>query len=173
MQEYVKNALCIGGFADESAIDERLHNLRLSIALKLWNRVYGDHAVSINELPVWAIADHSFKAMSEGGEALYITIPKRPGKGSGVDCLITDDEWTTLFTEVNELRLFRDKFLREKKQYRSEVSTVLESVKTTKQLVELWPTAEEYIPAHMADPARGINLPILHISRLDEKLKGV
>lgn len=88
MQEYEKNALCIGGFADEGAIDAKLYSLRLGIALKLWNRVYGDYAVSLNELPVW-------------------------------------------------------------------------------------PTAEAYIPAHMADPARGINLPALHISRLDEKLKGV
>lgn len=51
-----------------------------------------------------------------------------------------------------------------------ETRAILESVNTSKQLIELWPQAEPFLPAHIADPDKGVKLPALQISRLNERL---
>lgn len=65
--------------------------------------------------------------------------------------------------ERDEYRQTRNKFLRE-------VRSLVESVNSTKQLLEIWPEAEDYIPAHLADPSKGVKLPALQTSRLNERL---
>lgn len=55
-------------------------------------------------------------------------------------------------------------------QMRSEVSDYLEQFTTTNQIRELWPEIADYLPAHIADPVRAIQLPALPVSRLNERL---
>lgn len=52
----------------------------------------------------------------------------------------------------------------------SECKTILSSVRTTKQLLEIWPQVEPFFPAYLADPSQGVALPALPISRLNERL---
>lgn len=54
-----------------------------------------------------------------------------------------------------------------------EVAQVLQAVNTTKQLVDAVPAIEPWLPAHIADPSKGINLPIPVFSRLQQKLAEV
>ena len=57
-----------------------------------------------------------------------------------------------------------------KNQMRNEVRDYLEQFNTTGQIREGWPEMEQYLPAHIADPAKVINLPTLTRSRLNERL---
>jgi hypothetical protein len=99
-------------------------------------------------------------------------IPRKPGKPNAADVLLSAKEYDSLFKHMSELIKVKEQYDTDLKQFRSEVSNLLDSVNTTKQLVELWPTVEQYLPAHIADPDVGIKLPMLLISRLDEKLAG-
>jgi len=51
-----------------------------------------------------------------------------------------------------------------------EIQDYLAQFTTTGQVRELWPEMEQYLPAHIADPARVIKLPALTRSRLNERL---
>lgn len=59
---------------------------------------------------------------------------------------------------------------KEKKEFCEEITVILNSVGTTKQLVELWPEAEQYLPPFAADPSKIVNLPALATSRLNAAL---
>lgn len=58
----------------------------------------------------------------------------------------------------------------DKIRMRREVADYLEQFNTTKQIRDGWPEMEQYLPAHIADPNRVINLPVLTRSRLNERL---
>lgn len=51
-----------------------------------------------------------------------------------------------------------------------ESKAVLESVQSTKQLLETWPEAEPFIPAYIINPSKGVRLPATPVSRLNERL---
>lgn len=55
-------------------------------------------------------------------------------------------------------------------EFKNEINTILNSVQTTGQLVQMWPEAEQYLPPFAADPSKGINLPALKTSRLNTLL---
>jgi hypothetical protein len=56
------------------------------------------------------------------------------------------------------------------KSFTEEINVILESVTTTGSLIQLWPEAEQYLPPFAADPSKGVNLPALKTSRLNEML---
>lgn len=60
----------------------------------------------------------------------------------------------------------------EKKQFLREIGELLYSVNTSKQLLELWPEVEPYLPPHVADPSSAVRLPTVVVSRLNERLQG-
>lgn len=63
-----------------------------------------------------------------------------------------------------------DAWIRTKNAFEEEITQILESVSTTKQLAELWPEAENYLPPYASDPSKGIKLPALKTSRLNASL---
>lgn len=52
----------------------------------------------------------------------------------------------------------------------NETKAILESVNTTKQLLEVWPNCEKFLPAYVANADKSIRLPAVQISRLEERL---
>lgn len=58
----------------------------------------------------------------------------------------------------------------ERDQVKDEVADTLDQFNTTGQIRESWPEMEQYLPAHIADPARVVKLPALTTSRLNERL---
>ncbi len=55
---------------------------------------------------------------------------------------------------------------------RREIKPILESFNTTKQLLDTWPSMEKFLPPNIANPEKGINLPALNLSRLEQKIGG-
>ena len=56
------------------------------------------------------------------------------------------------------------------RNFKSQVRQTLDSVNTTKQLVEVWPEVEEHLPESVKDPSK-IQLPSVNIQSLNEQLK--
>ena len=55
-------------------------------------------------------------------------------------------------------------------KFQAQVRQTLDSVNTTKQLVEVWPEVEEHLPESVKDPSK-IQLPSVNIQSLNEQLK--
>lgn len=58
----------------------------------------------------------------------------------------------------------------ERKRMHEELADYLAQFNTTKQIRDGWPELEPYLPAHIADPNRVIQLPAVAKSRLNERL---
>lgn len=138
----------------------------ITVMNRLWQRCYGH--VNLSGIPDFMITDSAFAVSCSGSSRVEsMRLSKKPGKRTAIDMIIDDESEFQLYDKLRaELSAYNKEF----EEYRREVQAVLESVTTTKQLVELWPNIEQYIPAHLADPERGVKLPALHISRLDERL---
>lgn len=63
-----------------------------------------------------------------------------------------------------------EKWEKTRDQLGSETKDLLENFNTTKQLREGWPEMVPYLPPHLADPDKVINLPVPQVSRLNERL---
>lgn len=75
-----------------------------------------------------------------------------------------------IYTAYKKSKRNYTEWRKERDQVRSEVSDYLDQFNTTKQIRDAWPELVDYLPAHLADPERVINLPALTTSRLNERL---
>jgi len=55
-------------------------------------------------------------------------------------------------------------------KFKSDVSQVLESVNTTKQLVEVWPESEPFLPKEVSNPS-SINLPAVNFAEINKVIQ--
>lgn len=74
------------------------------------------------------------------------------------------------YTKYNTVVLAHEQWREKGNEVLRETKAVLESVNTTKQLLDLWPQCEPFLPAHIADPDQAIRLPAIEMSRLNERL---
>lgn len=72
--------------------------------------------------------------------------------------------------KMREARAARKAWEDERTRLRSETRDLLEQFNTTKQLREGWAEMVPYLPPHIADPERTVQLPVLATSRLSERL---
>lgn len=137
--------------------------------IALWLSTYAQHRDAIRALPTYLLSGSSFH-VTDGSRTEALSDIAYPGKRSGSDLLLEPDQWDEAFAGSIKLRATINKYDTERSQFYKEVWQVLESVTTTGKLVEVWPASEQYIPAHLNEPNQGINLPVLHTSRLDAAL---
>lgn len=74
------------------------------------------------------------------------------------------------YSKYNAVVIDHEKWRERGNEVFRETKAILESVNTTKQLLEIWPQCEPFIPAHIADPDKAIRLPAIEMSRLNERL---
>ena len=170
LKEYTRNLLAGLGAEKEDDLRKAWQDEEKRVLSGLWDKVYG---YPTEEVPAWMLRDDNFSVAVEGLSVFRgACVEGKPGRKYGADIILTLVQHDELFAPMFELIAITDKFKEDVKQMKSEVNSILNSVNTTKQLVELWPAVEQYIPAYIADPDKGVNLPALLISRLDEKLQG-
>jgi hypothetical protein len=176
--EFVKNFLESKGFKSDTDLQEKIFYSREESLIFLWKRVYGSQEAVLKEVPRDLLDMHNFSVSVTGAPSqishLSTRLP-RPYTGKhthGVDMVIDYGEYLLAFSDHIDLMAIQEDLKKETDSLMAEVANVVNSVTTTKQLVELWPSAENFIPAYITDPDKGIQLPALLISRLDEKLAG-
>lgn len=175
MDEFERNFFANSktGCASKQEIVDRMKQVHVGILRNLWNRKYGHLREHIDQLPAWMVGSGNFYVFATNEKCFSDYIVGYPGKQNAVDLRLEEAEWDSVWEPYTALRDVRDLYDKEYKSFRQEVWTVLESCSSTKQLLEVWPKAEPYLPAYLDDPNRGINLPALQISRLEERLYGV
>ncbi len=157
-------------YDNEQSLRDAASGERIEVMTGLWERTY--RGVCLAGVPEWMLKTESFSIKIEGSNRVELAwLPRMPGKCSAID-VILDAKEECLFAEYDRLVAELNDYQKSCQEFEREVCQILNSVNTTKQLVELWPTAEQYLPAHIADPELGVKLPALTVSRLDERLKG-
>lgn len=74
------------------------------------------------------------------------------------------------YLEFRQQEELRKVWVEEQTAQRGEVTDYLNQFNTTGQIRDAWPELLPYLPAHIADPERVIQLPALTKSRLNERL---
>ena len=69
-------------------------------------------------------------------------------------------------TKMKELNQFQN----DQEEFRQEISAVINSVNTTKQLQEIWPEVLKFVPAHLINPSVGITLPAIKTDKINKSL---
>lgn len=142
------------------------------IALDIWNSNFG-------KLPIKKIPElffkHSYGVKVQVGETVktFTLAESKPVpwiSNSNTAIIEIFDQPTPAMIKLADARQKVSEWNQEKSSFREEITLIIEGFNTTKQLVETWPEAEQYLPPFAADPSKGINLPALVTSRLNEKL---
>jgi hypothetical protein len=169
---FAKNYFKDTSFEDVSDVSAAANKAFRKGMHSAWLKAYGAWSFHIDQVPKGLISSASFKVGVENEPNLIkaLTDPKFPGKPSGVDILLTREEHDTMFADFLELDSLREKFRYDAKKFEKEVVQVLESVTTSRQLLEVWPTVEGYIPEHLYNPDKRFNLPAIRVEDLDAKL---
>jgi hypothetical protein len=137
----------------------------------LWNDLYGH--LSFNKIPDTMLRIHKVVKISIRDKVsqwpLTISRPvKAEDFSKSVDAVY--DEAPGFILDYWDMAKAWDKWDKALTEFQCEITQIIYSVNTTKQLVDLWPEAEDYLPAFANDPSKGINLPALKTSRLNEAL---
>jgi len=111
-----------------------------------------------------------YTAVHEGGynNRKYIEVVKFASQSySNTLVLPRDDKTYQAYTKAQREQR---KWEEERSKVREEISDYLNQFNTTKQIRDGWPELVDYLPAHLADPERVIQLPAIARSRLNERL---
>jgi hypothetical protein len=112
------------------------------------------------------------------GEAVYLPIIRN--QGAFINLSNPDTKFPPAIAKVIENNAKMKKALRKQREvisayelelsnYIQEVRQVLDGVNTTKQLLEVWPEVEKFLPEGITNPSK-INLPSVSIASLNNKL---
>lgn len=163
------------GLVTEDDVLQRLKVLEKEALIACWVEKYGKNLEHIQKVSRDLLSPREFvlfcsdrSAKHEMREYPYI------GKQmSGYDVILTGEEYDEKFASYLELLKDWNNVKAEVNSVVAEARVIIESVNTTKQLIEIWATAENYIPAHIADPDKGSKLPSKLVSDLDERIKSL
>jgi hypothetical protein len=155
-------------YKSKAELSQRITEEHGRVMLDLWYTLYG--SLDFSKVPQSLLSGSPFSVGCGNLVEVARLGKKFPGSREGVDAVLDEEDWLATFALLYALKEDLKDFESALKEFSKEVKVILEATNTTKQLVEVWPAAEQYIPASIADPERGINLPMLAISRLDEKL---
>jgi hypothetical protein len=137
----------------------------------VWNKAYGN--VNFGDTPNELLNTQSSIYFFVGSECHNFIMSElkasvRKGYDSSPDK--TFDKNPRILNSFLDKRSKHDDWLKEKSSFVEQINQIVNSVNTTKQLVEIWPEAEQYLPAYANDPSKGINLPALKTSMLNAAL---
>lgn len=148
--------------------------IEFQIAEELYNKAFSEKVQSLaknQELKLFIEYGVRFMVSVKGILETFSLKEQRPlpvhKSWNGPIILVLEEETETMKL-LQQTKYENDALFEKKEQLKREVSEILTSVNSTKELVELWPEIESLIPAHLADPSRGINLPAIPVSRLNE-----
>lgn len=143
-----------------------------NIADAIWKKHYGK--LSLNKIPksMFKTSD-SVKIQIAGAVKSFRMSEERPYEieGSYSEAILeVHDENPENISKYFDAKQKVSEWEKVKREFTEEITAILDSVGSTGQLIQLWPEAEQYLPPFAADPSKGINLPALKTSRLNEML---
>ena len=174
LQEFVSNQLKGTGCDSLQTYRDQTDVMATRLADKLWDSVYS--GIDFSGTPPWALSKCRKLRVYQTEDSSCVfhhrTSGNRPCKGDRADLLVPLSQWSETFGSHIDRLEFCVGVVNSRKKLSQEIKPILDSVGSTKQLLEIWPSMEKFLPANIADPDSGINLPALNISRLQEKIMG-
>lgn len=148
------------------------------LAERVYERKYGHLQEVLDQVPESLLDMRNYILVRIGGTCIHPNFRQVEGKTRDRpfdDCYIDateeeEREYKRVSKQDRKLIQAFDTAMREQNTYREEVRDVLASVNTTKQLLELWPEVEEFIPGTLRDPS-SIQRPAISVVSLNEALK--
>ena len=177
LTEFEANNLAPHGFKSTKEVEDAADQHRRGKMMTLWDTYYGE--IDFSSVPDWALVrGNSFSVAQEDDTSKVFVIKlvaaggrQLPCKGS-IDALLTKERWEAIFKKSDELLGVKEACEAGRLELRKEVKPILDSFGSTRQLLDTWPSLEKFLPANVADPDKGVNLPALSLSRLEEKING-
>lgn len=163
------------GFTTEDEVIKQLKTLEKQALISCWIDKYGKNLEYIQKISRDLLTTREF-SMFCSDRSVKHTMEEYPYIGkqmSGYDVILSGEEYDEKFAEYISLSKAWNDIKNEVNSVVKEARVIIESVNTTKQLIEIWETAENYIPAHIADPDKGSKLPCKLVSDLDERIKAL
>jgi hypothetical protein len=173
-KEFEKNALKnIEGVNNLTELRQLNTRKKLQAGEFLWTELYGHEPIAKVKLGLLNSGRRLKVSSFFEDENLFaefqLSVKQRmPCTDSAV--LIDIKMWNTHVKPTLEAAALATEIFDGSKSLGHEVKPILDSVNTSLQLVTLWPSCEKYLPASVADPEKGIQLPALTVSRLEEKI---
>lgn len=169
----IKNSM-IEAYTKKQPKPHDLDKVIKAIGDRLWNEAYGKLKPYIKKLPEQMLRwSDSINVQIKGTVCSYKMSENRPHPHHSEynkAVVAVYDEVPDDIAAYRKAKDADDFYNQALKDFKNEITIILDSVTTTGQLVQLWPEAEQYLPPFAADPSKGINLPALKTSRLNTLL---
>ncbi len=176
VEEYVKNSLKDTVHENGLVLAGAIALEKQRIADEQWDNLFLFHRPILDNIPEWMLTGCTQLMLFQEDDTSIVfkhsTTGVRPCKRNAGDAVIPKEQWEKIFANLNSMEDLAATLDQGVRELRNEVVPILDSVGSTKQLLEIWPSMENFLPPHIADPDSGINLPALNISRLQEKIMG-
>ncbi len=171
IREDIKQSM-LNAWIARNPIPFDLDKMSNNIADAIWKKHYGK--LPLNKIPKHMLkASNSVKIQIAGAVKSFRMSEERPYEiqGSYTEAILeVHDESPQNISEYFDAKQKVSEWEKVKTEFIEEITVILDSVNSTGQLIQLWPEAEQYLPPFAADPSKGINLPALKTSRLNEML---
>ena len=144
-----------------------------AFANAIWDKAYGAHKVALNKVPKEFLQNAHIVKLTVDGEMIQVSSKTPlPTKQIGYNPppIIMIKSSLPIYIKYHKVEQDYEEWGRSYSEMVREVEAVLESVNTTGQLLEAWPSVEPFLPAHIADPEKGVKLPAIQVSRLNERI---
>ena len=160
------------GFVCANDLLLEVSDLKRKILVEYWIQVYGSWIVPLRSVPSGLLSKALFTLHVDGRPELTMALenPLYPGAANKADIVISEAEYLEKFARPFDLGESYDKHYKDKRGVMAEIQTLLDSVTTTKQLLELWPAVEPHIPLYLKDPGKGVNLPAICVEKFNVAL---
>jgi len=164
--------LSIMSMWDEKNTEPDIKTAEHTLALWLWGRCVGK-GLSFDGVPDKFLNKSTGIKFSFGGDVnqvhLEYAMPVWWGRYDVPVLEVFEKEHKEL-KKFHKTNADHETWRAQRDEIKRESAVVLESVNTTKQLVEMWPQCEPFLPAYVANPDQAVRLPAIPLSRLNERL---
>lgn len=155
---------------DEQNPEGNLEQAENDLAIYVWNKKFGKYKKHFDAIPQGFFQKRHYVKYEHGGIVNQAqSIHELPYRQYN-EVLVTLELNDPIVCAYQEAKEHYQDWRRRRSEIKTEVSAILESVNTSKQLIELWPQVEDFLPAHVADPDKAIKLPALDVSYLNKRL---
>ncbi len=143
-------------------------------AQKVWKKYYKNDLLKLEKAPQRFLKKTSAVNICVNGEVLRLDLkdglPRDWASEYNIPVLESMDDGDKRYSEYKAVIDAHDSWSKECDLIRRETKAIIDSVNTTKQLLDLWPQVHDFLPAYLSDPDKAIKLPAIKVSRLNERL---
>lgn len=154
----------------------KLEQAEHDFAMYLWNDYFKKQKPKLKDVPrdfMRLARNVKFCVNGEVGEVSFLEekeMPRNWESSYNSPVLKTVIDSNKEYCKYKKVKDAHSDWLEKGREIQIETKAILESVNTTRQLLELWEQCEPFLPAYIADPDKAIKLPAIKMSRLNERI---